>query len=53
MSAFARLCMLGLCLLAGQGPLLAQTYPERSLKFIVPFPPGGPADLVARTLASN
>ena len=53
MSAFARLCMLGLCLLAGQGPLLAQTYPERSLNFIVPFPPGGPADLVARTLASK
>lgn len=30
---------------------LAQAYPGRPVKVIVPFPPGGSSDLVARTLA--
>jgi tripartite-type tricarboxylate transporter receptor subunit TctC len=28
----------------------AQTYPNRSIKFVVPFPPGGNLDFVARSL---
>ena len=28
-------------------------YPAKPVKFIVNFPPGGPADLIARTLASE
>ncbi len=34
-------------------PGLAQDFPTRPLKMIVPFPAGGPADIFARTLASE
>ena len=39
---------------AAAGPALAQTtFPNRSLRIIVPFPAGGPVDLTARTLAQK
>jgi tripartite-type tricarboxylate transporter receptor subunit TctC len=40
-----------LCLAAV--PALAQTWPQKTVRFIVPFPPGGGTDVVARMVAKN
>lgn len=42
---------LGLCLFAA--PALAQDFPNKPLRIVVPFPPGGVTDLVARTIAKT
>ena len=34
-------------------PASAQTYPDRTVKLIVPFGAGGPADVYARILAQH
>src|SRR5215468_2671793 len=38
---------------AFSGIAIAQTYPNRFVRFIVPFPPGGSADPIARVLANR
>ena len=39
------LCLSSLC--------VAQNYPSKPIKLIVPFPVGGPTDVLARTLAQK
>lgn len=40
----------GAALFAGISPVVSQPYPSQNIKLIVPFPPGGGADTLARIL---
>ena len=46
------LAVLALVLLAA-APAAAAPYPERAVKVIVPFPPGGGVDVIARLVAER
>lgn len=46
-----RLCLAGLALCAGVAA--AQTFPAKPVRFVVPYPPGGSLDQVARALADK
>ena len=48
---FAR-AILALSLLGGASAALADSYPDRPVKWVVPFPPGGAMDSIARTLSA-
>src|SRR3954452_6871416 len=45
--------LIGVFAALGTAPAHAQTYPNRPIKLIVPFPAGGPIDVMARLLAQK
>src|SRR5688500_11916591 len=42
-----------LAALGASAPVLAQSYPAKPIRMVVHFPPGGPTDLVARTVGQK
>src|SRR4051794_40960031 len=43
----------GTAVAAGTGAVWAQAYPSRAITIVVPFPPGGSTDVVARIMAER
>ena len=52
-STIARRTLLAATALALAGPVLAQKFPNKPVKLVVPYPAGGPIDGVARGLAER
>lgn len=46
-------CLALYAMLFASGFALAQSYPAKPIRFVVPFPPGGPADILARTIGQH
>ena len=53
MNCVVRLAVAMATLLALASPSLAQSYPNRSITLIVPFAPGGPADVLGRLIGQK
>ena len=47
------LCALAACLLGAASQAVAQAYPAKPVRVIVPFPAGGTTDQVARTVQAK
>ena len=43
----------GLCVLLAPSLASAQNFPDHTIRLIVPFPPGGPNDIIARVVAQK
>lgn len=52
-SRLRRFLFVALSWLAAAAPALAQQWPDKPIRFVVPAPPGGISDLVARLLAEH
>src|SRR6185369_1837712 len=50
---FMRWLVLAFAMVVSPGLATADTYPSRPIKLIVPFPPGGPNDIIARVVAQR
>src|SRR4030095_8653324 len=51
--AVLRWILAAVLLLIGAAPSTAQNYPNRPVRVVVGFPPGGPTDVIARIVAQN
>jgi tripartite-type tricarboxylate transporter receptor subunit TctC len=47
------LLIASLCAVALGTPALAQSYPSKPIRLILPFPPGSPSDMVGRTIGQK
>ncbi len=48
---FRKLAAAVLCALAAQAPALAQDFPNKPIRIVVPYPPGGQSDIFTRLIA--
>ena len=53
MPSFRTRAILAVCCIFLGGTVMAQPYPSHTVKIVVPFPPGGSNDIIARILAQK
>ena len=51
--SITRICMATLAAAVLAAPALAQDYPSKPVRIIVPFPPGGSTDIITRTIGQK